>query len=295
MNKFRIIVTSLICFAVLLAGTPKGIAAEEMYDFYEETGQVSGSQYISQTELSYLNSDDDLTFENDFGKIDFSTELQDEIDRLTSEGFEIDAIGYTKVYLKEVDEEMIPMTQLEINNYINNKNQITPFATGPVSPGPGGNFTLYTIASYRGPASDRIIQASSVGSYKTYTFQGASSRPNEGKYNYISLAFPTQYTLTTASVSTSNYGSYRADETNNSVAYGVMLASTAPALKGLYNVTLNAQGRENSGISTKKIISGYAHNYSSPQLGLSLSPSGASFSLSVEKNTWKVFSSVLMS
>lgn len=255
------------------------------YEYFKENSYKNNVENISKF---VSNCDVDVSYDDPM----VSEALFKEINRLESQGEKIEAIGYTKVYLKDIEvngkSELAPMTIKEVNEYREkHKNDVQSYATGSTSHSPGKNFTLYTIASNSGTK----ITGSSVGQYKTYLFQGQSEAPVNGKYDYISLTMPTQYTLSSSSVKGDNYGTYKADETNNAVCHGVLLKA-AISTPGRTSATLSGTGIKNSNINAKKVISNYVHNYNSIKLSVSFSATGASFSVSPESKTWKIASSV---
>lgn len=255
------------------------------YEYFKATGYKKNIENISKDMSNY---DIDTSYDDPM----VSEALFKEINRLESQGEKIEAIGYTKVYLKDIEvngkSEVVPMTTKEVNEYREkHKNDVQPYATGSSSHSPGKNFTLYTVATNSGSK----ITGSSVGQYKTYTFQGQSEAPVNGKYDYISLTMPSQYTLSSSSVKGSNYGTYKADETNNAVCHGVLLKASI-SVPGKTSATLSGTGIKNSNVNAKKVISNYVHNYNSIKLSISFSATGASFSVSPENKTWKIASSV---
>lgn len=292
MKIIKKILVFTMCFSLLSVGTMTDILAESIgAEVYEEKGQFSYEDFKLNNEEKPQHFTRSFTNEN-YDDVQYSPALLEEIERLERAGHTIEAIGYTKVYLKEEEankEVLIPMTEKEVEEYKIEPNGIQTFATGTGMKSPGRNFTLYTVASFRGTD----IYASSVGEYATYTFKPASETPQNGMYDYISISMPTQYTVTSPQVTRSNYGYYRADETNNAIAYGVKLKAS-PSTPGYTSTILSAVGKKNSNVNAKKIISGFTHNYSVPRLSLSLSASGTSFSVSPSSKTWTIYSSVVI-
>lgn len=293
-KKIKRFTSLILVFSLLMISSMSNVFASDLNsDIYEETGQFSYTEYLEKKslELSRKQSNSSLTPHYDNNSI--SPALTEEIERLEKDGHTIKAIGYTKIYLKEEEinnqRVMIPMTNQEVNYYEDEQSIIQPFATGSTSKSPGGNFTLYTVATLW----DSNIYASSVGEYATYTWKPASETPQNGMYDYITISMPSQYTVTSPRIVRENYGYYRADETNNAVSYGVLLKAS-PSVPGKTSTVLSAVGIRNSNVNAKKIISSYVHNYNTARLSFSFSANGITFSVSPDKKTWKISSSVVI-
>lgn len=287
-----VLITTLFCINIPLIEAKNGNLMQNT--IYEETGQFSYEDYQKRNNERKIefNSYTTSMYNNHYDDPMVSSALDEEIKRLEQEGNTIEAIGYTKIYLKNdvIDNNsiLVPMTTQEVEQYkLFNNSEVQPYATGTSSHSPGKNFTLYTIASFSGTN----IKASSVGEYSTYTFQTSQETPTNGMFDYITLSMPSQYTLTSAKISSANYRNYKADETNNAVSYGVLLKAS-PSTPGYTSVKLTGTGVKNANVNAKKIISSYVHNYGRAQLSFSFSSGGLSFTISPTSKTWKISSSV---
>lgn len=284
MKRLRSLIALICCFLLLTGFT---VPFNDDLKIFEETGQVTFFELNKSVDFSKLldESDSDDLFN--------SYDLLKEIERHQNEGYTIQAIGYTRIYLKEDtingQKIVLPLTHKEMNDYKKNKDDISPYATGDTSTSPGGNFTLYTIASFRGTD----IYATAIGDYKGYFGRFPSETPQNNKYDYISISMPTQYTLYYSVIQNQNYSTYKAAETNNAVSHGILLKAS-PSSPGLTHAQLSAKGSQNTYINSKKIISHYVHNYNTTHLSISFSTSGLSLSVSPASNFWQIASSVVL-
>lgn len=268
----------IICIALniaigIITNPVKGYAEYDLHNMDDST--INKSEQIMLESSKQITGNNLMELKKMYPK--YSPAIEGHYEKY---GLLPDVIGWTDVSLTLVSDStgnyVIPTT--EINDL--------PRAIGGVSYSPYGNLTLYTAASFRG--SD--IYASSIAEYSTLS-ASINDRPARGMYDYISITFPTVYTIDPSyGISSSNYSSYRADE--NGAVMGVMLDATPSAQPYTY-VSMNGIGKLNGNKpSICKIISSYTHNYNTLQLSVSLNPGTGSISVSPSNKTWTIVASV---
>ena len=289
MGKMRKILLSMICLSLITGLSASSVFANES-TIYEETGQIELENlnfYIcnSQLEISTKTRNASREDQEAVRMINENKVLKDLIVGMINEESVPIAVGYTTIYLKnEMQDDgtiaQVPMTKGDLKQ---------SKAAGNDSYSPTKAFSLFTSAAIVNGA----IVATSVGTYEPTGWTTQDELPQVGCYDYIGLAMPTQYTLASHGLSNSNIRSYTEDNTNNSVMMGVLLRPT-PSVAPIKSIKLSGRGLKDANITNKKVISHYVHNWGSAKISVSLTPSGAGFSLSTVNKNWKVSSYVVI-
>lgn len=295
------LLTFIFCLTLSFLTVGANISANETIDdtqYYEEKGQIN----LNQLNLKSLNKELNINVKSNsleanaqkyqlLNELRNSPELEEYLLNTIEEGNENIAIGYTRVYLKEVVEEndkihVEPMTIAEVNNYENSKKLRN---NGSVTTSPSGTCTLYTQAYIETYSKDTY--ANSIVNYNK-TNGLPYQIPNNGFYHAISILLPSTHTLKSSAILSSTYNDYKELETKNGVAWKVVLGGGSAPPKT--SVILGSNGFSSSGISNKKIISDYVHSYKSAKITLGFSKIGLTLSISSTDAAWKISSSVIV-
>lgn len=278
-NKIFISVLSVALISVFSLSS---VSAAELNKFYEEHQQInfkdfqisldSQNNIVSNNKTKNLSNDEKIF--NQY--IDENSEFENYMINYLKQGRKPEAIGVTTLYLKDIELEdgtktSVPMTKADMARY---------GGTGSPSYGPQNKFKLYTVADYE-------MGQLHGSSFVQYLGNNNSTR----QYNYIGVTLPSQFTMTSNNLSHSSSYHYRQDEENNAVVWAVAM-NPSPSVAPLKSIALYSKGKSSSTVSQKKVISHFVHNYSGINLGISLSASGASLSISGSSKYWKVSSSV---
>lgn len=288
---------SCVLMIVVVLSLSTNLSAQEMKihgatEFYEEKGQINLSNceftlvdeqlIITQKQSSplYSRSEKNRVLQH----LTESEGLKKAIQNIVENGGQVDAIGYTTVYLKEVVDgngvNYIPMTKDEM---------VSLRASG--STVPKGLFTLYTTAYHTQRGTTRYVEASSVGHWGGGVGTAANT-PGWGD-DFITMSLPSEYLLSTSSFSGGFLGSYKHDEGYSSVVYG--FSEYDGSLYTPNPVLYTTGNRSATAVSNKKFVSKYVHTWLGTTPSFSFSPSGVSVSLPNSNYSWQIASSVIIS
>lgn len=285
MKKIIKLITSLmLCFSFVQLN----INAQNDDEYYQETGTIYLDEITLVNENNELRVLSNSTVDSARNKalleieLNKSEELSDFLMSCLSDGVKPQAIGYTKVYLKIVNDNvgkhLEPMTV---------EDMVQPTAIGPDRVSPGGNFTLYTAASYVG----NDIYASSIGHFE-------SLNPGEPNFDlsevplkdtYISLSAPTGYIIESSDIETIGLTASQTEDSESTVLWRINKNS------GLYNdVNLSGVMLKNTSSTNKKISSSFVNQWGTFNVNVSISGTGPNLSVSGSTSYWKISSSVTL-
>lgn len=277
----KLITTLMLCFSFNLLNVNAESGSGDEY--YQETGTIYLDEIALVNENNELKVLSNSTVDSVRNKVlleselDGSEELSDFLMSCLSDGIMPQAIGYTKVYLKIVNDNegqhLEPMTVEEM---------VQPTAIGPDRVSPGGNFTLYTAASYVG----NDIYASSIGHFETMKPSGGVHEVPMSD-SFISLTSPTGYIIESSDIETIGLKATQVEDSENTVLWRI--GNTFYS-----NVNLSGVIVENTPLTNKKISSSFVNQWDKLNINVSISSDGLGLSVDGGSSYWKISSSVTL-
>lgn len=260
-------------------------------DYYQEKGQIN----LRNLELDITDTGkliikgDDIKAKNALKtEISRSNNLTDTLKEYIEDGSAPVAIGYTRVYLKEVSDEngmihLEPKTEAEV---------LSDTTSGPKEK--KGNLTLYTTAF----ATKQGITVESIAQWGN-AFQLSQENTQAGYDDYLSAATNSNYIVNSSDFSaTTTYETElpkkfynKKDENDYSVVYSFKeMVENAYAVKTA-KVTMHC-GKNGTLPKTVKSTSKYVHTWGSGKITIGFGIGGPSFGLTDCKKSWQIASSV---
>lgn len=265
-------------------------------NFYEEKGQIDLDNItfsLGKSGKLKIKGNDIITEDKVLKELSESEKLTTLLEDAVGEGKTPVAIGYTRVYLKEVVDEK-------------DEKHLEPITVAEVAAGElkgekesRGNLTLYTTAF----ATSSGITAKSIADWGTGAYVPGSNSP-AGYDDYISVATDDAYIVNNSSFTGKLVGMSttlpskwysKCDESNSSVVYRFREYDSTAFQVSKATVTMNCGKNETSGNklpTTIKSISKYVHTWGATTVGITFSKNGPSFTLSPTTKAWQISSSV---
>lgn len=276
--------------------------SENINDYFIEKGQFNFESNLRNLGFKtvYNNSSDNKMFfnlhQNDIiENSQFDQKLKDLIYNKIQDGATPLAISYSRVYLKEVQDNdgnfnFIPYTKKEITEL---KNSISPYSNSynKSSPNSHNNLTLYTVAF----DFNAHIVAETVFTWNLPFIAGPSSKPFMPE-DYVSLSAPSFLNYSSSSaicdytdVTGTSNRSWLHDQDYTSVVYAI--------LDSYYGHASLKSGRVSMSVSNTSrrpltFTSKYVHSWNklTPSITISIGSLGVSFGLT--KDQWQIANSV---
>lgn len=259
-------------------------------DFYQERGQIN----LDELEFYLANDDLEIKGEDSLAKARISEELSNSenltanIKSMVEDGVEPVAVGYTRVYLKEVQDEdgtthAEPITNAEASTELIGSKEKR------------GNLTLYTTAF----ATTSGITVKSIAQWSTNYYISGENRTAEYD-DFISASTSDKYILNSDKFKATMNNGYALD----SKFYSRKKAGIASAVyafreqvNGAYqikNATLTINCGKNGGTlpKTVKSTSKYVHTWGKADVSITINNKGAGFTLSEGSDSWQISSYV---
>lgn len=291
-RSFRAVAFAL-CMALVISLIP-GIAFAESgttTDYYQEKGQIN----LKNLELS-LREDGTLKIkgtncvekERCIKELNNSKQLAAVLAEQMEDGKIPLAIGYTRVYLKEVEDEKGEKHFEPISN----AEALSDTISGNKEK--RGNLTLYTTAF----ATKQGITAESVAQWGT-NFQLSQENTPAAYDDYISIKTSNKYIInsTTFNAKMTNGESLpkkffsKKNEKEASVVYAFKeMVENAYSLKSI-RLKIDC-GKNGTPPATIKSVSKYVHTWGAGQVEIGFDVTGPTFTLTNVKKSWQIASSV---
>ncbi len=283
-----VLTTTVVSFAEIQEGAEaRDLATAD--SFYQERGQINLDEldfYLNNGDLN-IKGDNSLDKKRISQELSNSENLTKEIKAMVKAGDEPVAVGYTRVYLKEIQDEegnthVEPITVAEASTELEGDKSKR------------GNLTLYTTAF----ATNSGITVKSVAQWSLKYQLSGENRPAEYD-DYISASTSNKYIL--------NSDTFKATMTNGvnlaSKFYSRKKAGTASAVYAfsdmkpdffqIKDATLTIHCGKNGTLpKTVKCKSGYVHTWGKTDISISIGKEGPVFTFETGSKSWQIASFV---